>query len=364
MSLHHAEWMQRALALAARGEGLTRPNPPVGAVVVKNGKIVGEGWHRRAGGPHAEPVALRQAGSQARGSTIYITLEPCSTHGRTPPCTERILEAGVREVVIGAIDPNPKHAGRGVRLLRRRGIKVVTGICKEEATALIEPFAKVVTARRPWVTLKLGMTMDGKIADQRRQSKWITGAVARREVQSMRRRADVVMVGAGTVAADDPSLWPRPAKGRTPWRVVVDTHGRTCPQSRVYTDEYAAHTIVALGEDVSNQRARRYARQGCEVLRVPNSRPTGVKAILQRLTELGALHVLCEGGGDLAAVLVEAGLVDEWVGFVAPRILGGTTSISAVGGSGWLLPDLPQWQFVECKMVGKDMMLRARPNTA
>ncbi len=361
MSTIHTEWMQRALELAARGEGLTRPNPPVGAVVVKKGRIIGEGWHRRAGGPHAEPLALRQAGSQARGSTIYITLEPCSTHGRTPPCTERILEAGVREVVIGAIDPNPQHAGRALRILRRRGVKVVTGICKPEATALIEPFARMITTGRPWVTIKLGMTLDGKIADARRQSKWITGAAARRQVQAMRRRADAVLVGAGTISADDPSLWPRPAKGRTPWRVVVDTQGITNPNARVYTDEYAAHTIVALGEKISSQRARRYARQGCEVLRIPESRTQGVEAVCRRLAELGALHVLCEGGGELAAALLEALLVDEWVGFIAPRILGGVDSVCSVGGAGWLLPALPQWRFVECTSVGPDVMLKARP---
>jgi diaminohydroxyphosphoribosylaminopyrimidine deaminase/5-amino-6-(5-phosphoribosylamino)uracil reductase len=340
--------MQRALALARRGEGLTRPNPPVGAVLVQNGKIIAEGFHKKAGGPHAEVNCLKSAiGNRAKGelgpviagqrsgnlksSILYVTLEPCSTHGRTPPCTDLILERGIRRVVIGAKDPNPAHAGRGVRILRRAGVEVITDVCRAEAEALIVPFAKRILTGMPYVTLKLAATIDGRIADASGKSKWITGPQARAKVQALRRSADAIMVGAGTVRADNPSLLPRPAKGRTPWRVIV---GSTLQANAgVLTDEAAGRTVVMNGP---------------------------LKKILSELGKQGVMHVLCEGGGELAGSLVRAGLVDEFALFVAPAMLGGD-GVPMFGQKGWPLTKMPLLSFQTLEKLGKDVFIRALP---
>jgi diaminohydroxyphosphoribosylaminopyrimidine deaminase / 5-amino-6-(5-phosphoribosylamino)uracil reductase len=363
MEQDHTYWMERALALARKGAGLTRPNPPVGAVVVRKGQCVGEGYHRKAGGPHAEVHALKQAGRRAEGATLYVTLEPCSTTGRTPPCTDRILESGVTEVVVAVNDPNPIHAGRGLRLLRKRGVRVTTGICRAEAAELLLPFARWVRDGRPYVTLKLGITVDGKIADRQGHSRWITGPQARREVQALRRRADAVMVGAGTVIADNPSLWPRPANGRRPLRVIVDGKGRAPSSARVFTDEHADHTVWAVNKGMTAKRAQRHTAHGARTMTIPASRNSSAQALLKQLGGEGILHILCEGGGDLAESLIRAGCVDEYVFFVSPKIMGGRDSRNAVSGKGWLMTELPEVRFIEYKPVGKDIMIRARPRT-
>lgn len=331
MSLHEP-FMQRALALARRGEGLTRPNPPVGAVLVQNGVIIAEGFHKKAGQPHAEVNCLRAVTGDLQSATLYVTLEPCSTQGRTPPCTELILQRGVGCVVIAAKDPNPSHAGRGIRILRRAGVAVETGVCRVEAERLIAPFAKRILTEMPYVTLKLGVTLDGRIADRSGRSKWITGPQARATVQAMRRAADAIMVGGATVRADDPSLLPRPAKGRTPWRVVV---GSALPaDAQVLTDEAADRTLVMRGS---------------------------LRRILKNLAERGVMHVLCEGGGELAGSLVRAGLVDEFAVFVAPSLLGGE-GVPMFGKKGWLLAGMPQLQFQTVEPCGNDILIRALPN--
>jgi len=333
MSLHEP-FMQRALALAKRGEGLTRPNPPVGAVLVQNGKIVAEGFHKKAGGDHAERACLKNLKPKAqslRSSTLYITLEPCSTFGKTPPCTDLILARGIRRVVIGAKDPNPAHAGRGIRILRRAGVEVITGVCRAEAEALIAPFAKRILTGMPYVTLKLASTLDGRIADASGKSKWITDPQARAKVQELRRSADAIMVGAGTVRADNPSLLPRPAKGRAPLRVVV---GATLQaNAKVLTDEASDRTLVMNGP---------------------------LKRILRELGKHGVMHVLCEGGGELAGSLVRAGLVDEFALFIAPSLLGGD-GVPMVGKKGWPLADMPLLHFQTLEKCGKDVFIRALP---
>lgn len=347
-------WMSRALELARLGEGLTRPNPPVGAVIVRAGRLVGEGWHRKAGGPHAEIHALRQAGDKSRGATIYVTLEPCSTFGRTPPCTDALIAAGIRRVVVACKDPNPKHAGRGIALLRRKGLQVIAGVCESDATRLIEPFAKWISTGRPFVTLKLGMTMDGRIADRTGRSRWITGSAARDRVQALRRRVDAVMVGRRTVEADDPSLMPRPAKGRAPLRVIVDSSGACSARCRVFCDEASRQTLLATcaGKAVAGPAS---------VVNLPRRRGgVSLPALMAELGRRGTLHVLCEGGGELAAGLLRDGLVDEIVLFVAPMFLGGK-GVAAVGGDGWLLDVAPQFRLVEVERVGDDAVLVARP---
>jgi len=236
-------FMRQALRLAARGEGFTRPNPPVGAVVVRDGRVIGRGYHRAAGLPHAEVEALNACRESARGATLYVTLEPCSTTGRTPPCTGRIVQEGLARVCIGCLDPNPRHAGRGITRLREAGIAVETGICETACRELIEPFTRHILDQRPMVTLKLALTLDGRLADRERRSKWITGETARAWVQRLRRRTDAIMVGAGTVLADDPELRCRLPGAGAAWRVVVDGTGRLPAGRRLFTDAYAARTI-------------------------------------------------------------------------------------------------------------------------
>lgn len=327
------QYMMRAIELARQGEGLTRPNPPVGAVLVQDGEIISEGWHKKAGGDHAECLCLKNLKPKAqslRSASLYVTLEPCSTHGRTPPCTDLILEKGIGRVVVSVEDLNPKHAGRGLEILRNSGIEVVSGVCENEGRELIAPFEKFITTGVPYVTLKLASTLDGKIADRNGDSKWITGSDARERVQEMRRRADAVMVGAATVRADDPSLLPRPAEGRAPWRVVI---GKNIPSdAKVFTDEAKDRTLV---------------REGL------------LKTVLKELAEQhDIMHVLCEGGGQLAAGLVEEGLVDEFAFFIAPKLIGadGLPNFAKTGG---LISDVENVKFKSVEQVGADVLLRA-----
>lgn len=353
-------WMRRALALARRGEGRTRPNPPVGAVVVRNGRCVGEGWHRKAGGPHAEVYALRAAGAKARGATLYVTLEPCSTHGRTPPCTDAILASGIRRVVAAIGDPNPVHRGRGFRILRKAGIETVSGILRREAEDLLAPFASRMTRGRPWVVLKLGATLDGRIADRRGASRWITSSASRRFVQDLRRTADAILVGSETVRTDDPSLLPRPALGRRPLRVVIDGRGRVPATARVLSDERATDTILAVSGACPERIRARFRSRGASVIQPTGSRSrVNLRGLLKHLHGLGVLRVLCEGGGEMAGALLRAGLVDELVWFVAPALLGGDAK-PALGGTGWRLGKGPKLTGLEWTAAGPDLRLRAR----
>ena len=351
------KWMRLALELARRGEGLTRPNPPVGAVVVKNGRKIGQGWHKKAGGPHAEVFALRQAGAAARGATLYVTLEPCSTFGRTPPCTDAVLRAGIARVVVAMADPNPKHAGRGLRLLRKAGLQVDVGACGTEAAALLAPFACHMLRKRPFFTLKLGLSLDGRIADRTHSSRWITGPDAREMVQAMRRASDAVMVGAGTVRHDNPSLWPRPDGKRNPWRVVVVRRGPLPLKAQLFTDEHAARTIVAAPKGWQPACARQIRKAGATVLELPKN--GFLPSLATELGQFGILRVFCEGGGILAGELIQAGLVDELCVFLAPLLIGG--AVGAVGETSWRLPQAPRFRRVESQPVGSDWFLRLVP---
>ncbi len=354
-------WMLRAIAQARRGEGLTRPNPPVGAVIVKNNRLLAEGYHRRAGGPHAEIVALRKAGDRARGADLYVTLEPCSTWGRTPPCVEAIIRAGIRRVICGATDPNPRHAGRGFRLLRNAGIEVATAVAHAPCEELIAPFAMLQRMGRPFVTLKLGMTLDGRIADRSGKSKWITGPRARRIVHALRRRVDGILVGRETVRLDNPSLLPVPARGRSPRRIVLDPKGRLPLNRKIFSDEWRAHTLVFVGPDAPMQYCEALDARGVEWEVLPLVRGRFVLSrVMRALGARGLLHVLCEGGGDLAAGLVRERLADEAWFFIAPRILGGAGR-PAIGGAGWPLERAPHWKWIEATPVGPDWWIRVRP---
>ena len=355
-------WMGRAVALARRGEGLTRPNPPVGAVIVRNGEIVGSGYHRGAGLAHAEVLAIAQAGRAARGATLYCTLEPCSTTGRTGPCTGLIVDQGITRVVAAVRDPNPAHRGRGFRVLRKAGIEVLCGVRHAEGKDLIAPFAKWIETGLPYVTLKMGMTLDGRIADAEARSRWITGPASRKAVELMRRRTDALLVGVDTVIADDPCLLPRRPGGRRPYRLVADSHGRTPYRARLFHDGHAEQTILAATEECPLGKRRRIERLGAAVWILPScDGRVSLKALLWRLGRAGMLRVQCEGGAHLAEALVRAGLVDECVFFIAPSLLGGTASLPVTAGGGWLLQRMPQFEFIEAARVGDDVMLRARP---
>jgi len=327
------KWMKRAIELAKQGEGLTRPNPPVGAVLVVEDQIIAEGWHKKAGEDHAERDCLKNLPPMPVNlslATLYVTLEPCSTHGRTPPCTDLILQKGIGRVVVAVEDLNPKHAGRGLDILKNAQVETILGICEKEGKELIAPFEKFITTKMPFVTLKLASTLDGKIADRNGDSKWITGSVARERVQQMRRSADAIMVGARTIRADNPSLLPRPSEGRKPWRIII---GKEIPaQSKVLTDDAADQTLIRSGN---------------------------LKEILTNLAkEHDIMHVLCEGGGTLATKLIEENLVDEFAFFIAPKLLGadGIPNFSKTGGT---MKTLEHLTIQSVEQLGDDLLLRA-----
>jgi diaminohydroxyphosphoribosylaminopyrimidine deaminase/5-amino-6-(5-phosphoribosylamino)uracil reductase len=354
-------YMTRALVLAAQGEGRTRPNPPVGAVVVAGGRIVGEGWHKRAGAPHAEAVALRDAGTSARGATLYVTLEPCSTQGRTPPCTQAIIDAGISRVVVSRRDPNPKHRGRGLRQLRLAGITVKTRVCFDEGQVLLAPFEKWVTKGRPFVTLKMAMSLDGRIADCTGASRWISSNASRSHVGHMRRRSDAIMVGAETALADDPSLTWSDTKDCNPYRIVLDRRGRLPLESKLLSDELVAKSIIVVGPRCAATRIAAFERCGATVWKVALADGRlSLPAVLARCAEAGMLHLLSEGGGEVAASLIAQEFVDQIQMFIAPRWLGGG-GVPVVGGTGWELSKAPRLEYQDVRRIGPDIWVTARP---
>lgn len=360
-TLNDEKWMREAIRMARCGLGKTRPNPPVGAVVVRSGRVVGRGYHKRAGSDHAEVVALKEAGALAKGATLYVTLEPCSTSGRTPPCTRAIVASGVARVVVPVRDPNPAHNGRGIMLLKRAGIDVAEGVCRPEGSALIAPFSKWVRTGMPYVTLKLGTSIDGKISDWAGTARWITSAASRRLVKQLRAEADAVMVGSSTVRIDDPSLLPDVRSCSTPMRVVVCSRGRLPLSAKLFNDGKVAQTVVATTKRCPAKVAGAYAAAGAEVWHVPaKDTHVSLRALLRKMGRQGLLHVLCEGGGTLAENLVRERLVDEVLFMIAPRILGGTSSTPAIAGRGWLLASAPQLEFTEVRRIGPDVLVRGR----
>lgn len=353
--------MRKALLLAERGRGLTRPNPPVGAIVVRNGTMVGSGFHGKAGKPHAEVIALRSAGEKARGATLYVSLEPCSTWGRTPPCTDEILRSGVSRVVVSTLDPNPKHQGRGLSALKKAGIEVVSGVCEESGREMIKAFSKWIATGKPYLTLKMGMTLDGKIADYRGVSKWITCRESRAAVMRLRRKADAVLVGGRTARIDNPSLQSKGPNRKQLYRIIVDSSGLLPLSASVLNDGNAQNTFIVTTSRCSMRKRGSYEAKGARVLEISGSRGhVSLTRLFQYLGRLGLLHVLCEGGGQLAGSLVNSGLVDEYIFFVAPRILGGK-AIPVTAGPGMTLPLSRHLGFIGFEKVGKDIMIRAVP---
>jgi len=319
------DWMAEAQALAERGRGFVEPNPLVGAVVVRDGQLVGEGWHQRYGEAHAEVNALVAAGEAARGATLYVTLEPCCHFGKTPPCTEAVIRAGIARVVAAISDPFPQVAGQGAELLHQAGIAVDFGVCETEARRLNAPYLKLLAKGRPYVHAKWAMTLDGKIATRTGDSKWISTEASRLRVHALRGRMDAIVVGIGTVLADDPLLTVRPPGQRTPVRVVLDHRGRTPPTSQLAKTARQTPTwIVTAGEP-----APQLAALGCEILTYPD-----LAALLDEMGRRRMTNVLVEGGSGVLGSFFDAGEIDEVHAFVAPRLVGGTQGRTPIGGRG------------------------------
>ncbi|MBM3847113.1 MAG: bifunctional diaminohydroxyphosphoribosylaminopyrimidine deaminase/5-amino-6-(5-phosphoribosylamino)uracil reductase RibD [Verrucomicrobia bacterium] len=361
--------MARALALARRGWGRTSPNPMVGAVLVRNGRVIGEGWHRRAGMPHAEIEALRaakKAGYSTRGADLYVTLEPCCTHGRTPPCVDAITAAGIRRVIAASRDINPVHAGKGFRLLQKAGVETSVGLMSADADRLNEFFRHWIVHRQPFVTVKSAMTLDGKIATARGESKWITGPEARAHAMRLRRSADAMLVGVSTVLADDPSLTVRTRAGtpaaRQPARVVLDSRARTPLNAKVVTDAHADRTLIVVTSRAPQTRIRRLSER-VRVWTAPEDaeKQVSIPWVLSRLGEESITHVLVEGGGEVAASFLLGGHASRFWGYYAPRILGGRAAIKASGGKGAAsLREALRLTDLEYQRVGTDLWVTAR----
>jgi diaminohydroxyphosphoribosylaminopyrimidine deaminase/5-amino-6-(5-phosphoribosylamino)uracil reductase len=300
----------------------------VGAVLVRGGKVVGRGYHRFAGGDHAEIAALKQAGMKARGATLYISLEPCSHQGRTPPCTRALIRAGIKEVVTGTKDPNPLVAGRGVEQLRRAGIRVRVGVLEAECRALIETFAKFITQRLPFVTLKLAATLDGKIATVTGDARWISGEQSRKIVHHLRNEVDAVLVGSTTVKVDDPQLTCRIPGGRNPWRVILDSRLRVPLSAQILHLPDREKTIVATAAGASTRKVRAIEALGAQVWRLPVRKGRlSWRPLLRKLAKVGIVSVMIEGGATLAASALNAHIVDKISFFYAPKILGGDARV-------------------------------------
>ncbi|MGD1089553.1 MAG: bifunctional diaminohydroxyphosphoribosylaminopyrimidine deaminase/5-amino-6-(5-phosphoribosylamino)uracil reductase RibD [Verrucomicrobiota bacterium] len=386
-----AHFMRLALRLARRGYGTTSPNPMVGAVLVKGGKIIGRGWHRRAGSPHAEIEALRDAqkhGHNPKGATFYVTLEPCCTHGRTPPCTDAIIAAGIKKVVIGVMDPNPKHAGRAFKILRRAGIEVVgSSRCEDRNRAqrhaarpqgpaqhavpanladdcakLNEAFNHWIVQRTPFVTVKAAMTLDGKIATAGGESKWITGGKARAFGMKLRQGADAILVGINTILADNPSLAVRGSGfGRSKLRrIILDSMARTPLTAKVVSDEFAALTTIIISKFAPKNRAAPLAKKVRVVVAPGRAGKIDLRWLLKKIGAENVTRLLVEGGGEVNASFLLGGFAQRVAFFYAPKILGGRDSRKAVAGEGVKnLNEVIRLREIEWKRIGADLLMTA-----
>jgi diaminohydroxyphosphoribosylaminopyrimidine deaminase/5-amino-6-(5-phosphoribosylamino)uracil reductase len=329
------KYMAMALRLAAKAAGRTSPNPMVGAVVVKNGAVIARGWHKKAGEPHAEAIALAKAGAAARGATLYVTLEPCShTNKRTPPCTPLVIKSGVKRVVIAMIDPNPRVSGGGIKAIRKAGIEVVTGVQETEARLLNEAFIKHVTKKAPFVTLKIAQTLDGRIATAKGESKWITGERGREAGRRLRDRNDAILVGINTVLKDDPSLTTRIPNGRDPIRIIVDSRLRIPLSAKVLTQRSTAKTVVATLAGASKTKVNKVRATGAEVLFVKGENDrVSLRDLMGQLGGMGIMSVLIEGGAEINASALKAGIVDKIIAIIAPTLMTGRDSLCSIGGT-------------------------------
>ncbi len=353
-------FMRLALRLAKKGIGRTSPNPAVGAVIVKNGKVIGSGWHRKAGLPHAEIEALRSAKGDVKGSTLYVTLEPCVHYGRTPPCADAVIESGLRRVVVGAKDLNALVAGNGIRKLKTGGLDVESGVLESECRSINRPFEKFITTKTPYVTLKLASTLDGRIAVATGESRWITGEASRKAVHRLRSEADAVMVGVNTLLSDDPELTVRKVRGKDPLKVVLDSSFKTPFSAKVFNNP--ERLVIFTGGGASAAKVKKALGLGARVVAVPAKNDgLDIRRVLKELGRLEVSSLLVEGGGTLAASLVKAGLVDRFVFFISPMLIGadGRPSIGSLGLR--RLEAAPKLKDVVVKRSGCDILIEGYP---
>jgi len=356
------QYMRQALSIARYAMGRTSPNPMVGAVIVSAGRVVGQGWHRLAGTPHAEINALQQAGDLARDATMYVTLEPCSHYGRTPPCADAVIAAGIKKIVVAMNDPNPLVAGRGLAKIREAGIEVVEGVLAAEAATLNEIFIKHISTQMPFVVLKSAMSLDGKIAAYTGHSQWITGPESRERVHKLRDCYDAILVGIGTVLADNPNLTTRLSpKGKNPIRIIVDSMARTPLDAHVVTDGLAPTIIIVTSKAPNDRIQALCACDGVEVL-VGSQKQSGVdlRQLFKTLAGRNITSIFIEGGGSINASLLAENLVDKIYWFIAPKIIGGQEARGPVGGQG--VSDVNEaylFEDMNVELSGQDILISA-----
>lgn len=360
------KYMKRALELAEKGAGYTSPNPLVGAVIVKDGKIIGEGYHQVYGSHHAEINAFRNATEDVRGAEMYVTLEPCSHYGKTPPCANAIVEKGIKKVVIAMEDPNPEVSGRGIKILESHGIEVVTGVLEEESRRLNEIFLKYITTKLPFCILKTAMTLDGKIAARTGDSRWVTNEESRKYVHKLRHRVSSIMVGVGTVIQDDPLLNTRldGKEGKDPVRIIVDTRGRTPLNARVLNMESTSKTIIATTELAPKVKLEKFISKGAEIIITPlEGNRVDLKYLMRELGDREIDSILLEGGSELNYSALEAGIIDKVNAFIAPKFIGGRDAKTSVGGLGRpLMKDAVKLKNIGISRFGDDIMIEGYMN--
>lgn len=353
--------MSRALDLAEKGAGYTNPNPLVGAVIVKDGRIIGEGYHKVYGGHHAEVNAINNATEDIKGTTMYVTLEPCSHYGKTPPCAKAIVESGIKKVVIGLKDPNPLVAGRGIKILEDSGVEVMVGILEDEGRKLNEIFLKYITTELPFCIMKTAMTLDGKIATSTGDSKWITEEISRKYVHELRHRVAGIMVGIGTVLADDPMLTTRldDKASKDPTRIIIDSSGRIPLEAKVLNLKSDAKTIIATTEKAEKAKIRALEKKGAEVIITPiKDNGVDLSFLMKAIGEKKIDSILLEGGSNINYSALEEGIVDKVNAFISPKIIGGDTAKTPVGGDGKkYMKDAMSLQNIEVHNFGNDIMI-------
>lgn len=350
------DYMREALRIAKNARGRTSPNPMVGAVIVKEGRIIAEGWHKQAGTNHAEINALNMAGDCAKGSTMYVTLEPCSHFGKTPPCVDAIINAGIKKIYIAVKDPNPQVDS--VQLLKDAGIEVEVGLLEEEARHLNEVFFKWITKKLPFVTMKTAMTFDGKIATANGLSKWITSDESRQRVHEMRDIYDAIMVGIGTVLKDNPTLTARIRSGKNPIRIIVDSKARTPIMSNVVIGK-SAQTIIAVSKSAPKNRIEALKSKGVEVMYAGEGEQVDLKLLMSELANRNITSVMVEGGGTLNFSLLQEGLVDKMYAFIAAKIIGGYEAITSVEGKGVdTISDAILLKDIKTELIGNDILIK------
>jgi len=351
-------WMKRALHLAEAGRGRTSPNPVVGAVLVKRGKVVGEGYHAKIGEAHAEIVALRQAGGKARGAVLYLNLEPCMHYGKTPPCAPQVVKAGVKRVVIGMEDPNPVVNGKGTEALRKSGIAVKVGVLEKECRRLNEAFCKYILKKEPFVVLKVAATLDGKIATRNGDSKWISGEASRRFVHQLRGQADGVLVGIGTVLRDDPLLTARGKGGSEPYRIVLDSRLKIPEEARVF-ERSPSKVILATTESAPQDKIERLETRGVRVFIIDSKEGrVDLRSFLSKLGEIGMMTLLVEGGSRVNGSFLDEGLIDKFFIFLSPKLIGDPEALGIFDGRGVSnLKEAVALKEIKTKRIGEDILV-------